>query len=171
MDSWIDGYDSGTGFTGGGGRFGFTRPTNNPKGGLTDDKKWNAATEKTALFHYDKDYIAYTNVPPAKDPNDPISQILGETGEEEPFRYAPRVPGNAFSPAAVSEYAAMSQERDRNILPKINLADSWDRGIQTLPTPPAPPAPTSPTPTSTTPTPPKPTPPTPPKPSAGPVKL
>ena len=171
MDTWIDGYDVGTGFTGGGGRFGFTRPTNNPKGGLTDDKKWNAATEKTALFHYDKDYIAYTNVPPAKDPNDPISQILGETGDEEPFRYAPRVPGNAFSPAAVSEYATMSQERDRNMLPKINLADSWDRGIQTLPTPPTTPAPTSPTPTSTTPTPPKPTPPTPPKPSAGPVKL
>jgi len=177
---WWQGYDgisfSGPrGFSGGGGR----RPGapgapagEKPKGGLSTTEKWNAASEGKALFHYDKDYIAYTNLPPKPDANDPIANILGGAEEEEPFRYAPRVPGNAFSPAAVSEYAATAQERDRNVLPKISIADSWDRGIKTLPTAPTPPGPT-PTPPSTTPTPTGPKPPTPPRgPSAaGPIKL
>lgn len=170
MDAWIEEYLTGAGnITGGSGKFGYTRTKEKPKGGLGTDTAWSAATDKKAVYHYDKDYIAYTNVPEPKDPNDPIAKILGEGADQEPFRYAPRIPGNAFSPAAVSGYGKMMGERDRNILPKINLVDSWDRGIQTLTTPPT----TTPTPPapSPTPTPPAPTPPTPPKPSAGPIKL
>jgi hypothetical protein len=176
VDAWIDAYETGagTGFpTGVGGRPGgaggtsFGGRSTQPKGGLSTPEAWNAASEGKALFHYDKDYVAYTNVPPKKDPNDPIAQILGEE-EEEPFRYAPRVAGNAFGRGAVAEYAGMAKERDRNALPKISIADSWDRGIQTLPKPPAPAAPTPPTsPTPTPPTAPAPGP-NPPKPPAGP---
>jgi hypothetical protein len=177
IDIWAEGYDgirfSGPrGFTGGVGRR-TSAPGGVPtssRGGLGTPEKWNAASEGKALYHYDRDYIAYTNVePPAKKGNDPIAQILGEEeGDvERGYRYAPRVPGNEFSPASVAGYAATAAERDKGALPKISIADSWDRGIQTLPvapTAPAPTAPTPPPPSSSTPTPPTtPKPPAPPR--------
>ena len=124
---------------GGGGRYGFSVSPEQKDRNLGNDDKWNAAMEAKAKYQYDKDYSPYA-IPEVPTPgnNDPISAILGEvSGPEQGYRYAPRVGGNDFGSQALGAYGAMARERDKVALPKISIADTWDRGLATTPKPPA----------------------------------
>lgn len=153
---WADSYEPSSsmripglgpvGGRGGTGAGGASRPT-----GLTGSDNWDRATDAKLKYNYDKEYSPYMTMQataPTAPGTDPIANVLGVPQGEQPYRYAPNVDKTAFGTQAVSDYAKMASSRTAAV-PKISMADTWDRGLATTPTPPA--ASTTPTPAPTVP--------------------